>query len=264
MGMHLLTTPVGRRTVMLARFAKQAIATANAPEHAVHKRNNPRDISAARARIGVSERLLAALSAHLILHHEATPAGQGNIEAIPLAENLKQLTCGIAESTLGLHFWAPIYHSLIIRRSSPNYKRHALKGQGSEEASGFDLSPLVASDAEFHSLCQAGGRAPWSPLLREQMILCSRGILKLTAAGISLIQANSQRTKSHSRKSQRHFAIALKGDFPQPRSRADSAPSPNTQQRRSGTTSTPHSTRLHSGRCFRWRVMEPITAEMTP
>ena len=183
---HTSTTPFGRRSLTLADVASQAIAKARPNEKAVHKWQVFREICAAKARVGVSERALAVLDALLSFHPETTLSGEGLI-VFPSNRQLALRAHGMAPATLRRHLAALVDGGLIIRRDSANGKRFARKGQGGaiEMAFGFDLSPLVARAEEFEAWAEevrAEERA--LRLARERVTLCRRDIAKMIATGI--------------------------------------------------------------------------------
>ena len=183
---HLSTTPFGRRMLTLAHVASQTAANSRPPDKAVHKWNVFRDICAAKARVGVSERALAVLDALLSFHPETALAG-ANLIVFPSNAQLALRAHGMAPATLRRHLAALVDAGIIVRRDSPNGKRYARKGRGGdiELAFGFDLGPIVARAEEFAAWAEevrAEERA--LKLARERITLCRRDIAKMIAAGI--------------------------------------------------------------------------------
>lgn len=183
---RLSTTPFGRRTLTLAHVAGQVIADACPPAKATHKWNVFRDICAAKARVGVSERALAVLDALLTFHPETVLTGEGLI-VFPSNHQLCLRAHGMAPATLRRHLAVLVDAGLIVRRDSPNGKRYARKGSHGEIelAFGFDLAPLVARAEEFEVWAEevrAEERA--LKLVRERITICRRDLAKMIAMGI--------------------------------------------------------------------------------
>jgi replication initiation protein RepC len=186
MNSHLSTTPFGRGTLSLAHVAAQITSKTRSPEKAVHKWNVFRDVCAAKARIGLSERALAVLNALLSFHPETVLSGESLI-VFPSNQSLAMRAHGMAPATLRRHLAALVDCGLLIRRDSPNGKRYARKGRGGDIAIafGFDLGPLVARAEEFEAWAEevrAEERA--LKLVRERITLCRRDIAKMIATGI--------------------------------------------------------------------------------
>src|SRR5580692_10635648 len=186
MNSHLSTTPFGRGTLSLAHVAAQITSKTRSPEKAVHKWNVFRDVCAAKARIGLSERALAVLNALLSFHPETVLSGESLI-VFPSNQSLAMRAHGMAPATLRRHLAALVDCGLIVRRDSPNGKRYARRGRGGdiELAFGFDLGPLVARAEEFEAWAEevrAEERA--LKLARERITICRRDIAKMIATGI--------------------------------------------------------------------------------
>jgi replication initiation protein RepC len=186
MEVHPSTTPFGRRTLTLAHVASQISAKTRPPDKAAHKWQVFRNICAAKARVGASERSLAVLDALLSFHQETVLTGE-NIIVFPSNAQLALRAHGMAPATLRRHLAALVDCGLIILRDSPNGKRYARKGQGGdiELAFGFDLGPLVARAEEFEGWAEevrAEERA--LRLVRERITICRRDIAKMIATGI--------------------------------------------------------------------------------
>ncbi len=180
------TTPFGRRQMTLGMVASQIQAKAVTEDATVHKWQVFHDISAAKDRLGATDRSLAILSALLSFHPETCLTGDGDLIVFPSNDLLIGRANGMSPATLRRHLAVLVSCGLIIRRDSPNGKRFARKGQGGEieQAYGFDLSPLVARAEEFKALADAV-RADKKALrlARERLTLCRRDILKLIDTG---------------------------------------------------------------------------------
>ena len=177
-------TPFGARSLTRAQIDAQKCVDAAPSDAFVHKWEVFRDLTAAKARLGLSDRALAILDALLSFHPEVTLTGQ-SIVVWPSNAILCLRAHGIAEPTLRRHIALLVEKGIVLRRDSPNGKRYARKGHGGEveQAFGFDLAPLVARASEFKSLADAV-RADDKALrlARERVTICRRDIIKLLAA----------------------------------------------------------------------------------
>ena len=183
---HIPTTPFGRRPLTLAHVAAQAEARTRPLEQAVHKWQVFRDICAAKAGLGVSERSLAVLDALLSFHPETVLTGTGLI-VFPSNQQLGLRAHGMAAATLRRHLAALVDAGIIIRRDSPNGKRYARKSRAGEieKAFGFDLSSIVARAEEFAARADKVREAERAlKLAKERITLCRRDIGKMIATGI--------------------------------------------------------------------------------
>ncbi len=184
---HISTTPFGRRPVTAGLLARQHLAEAPAPTDAPDKWAILKDLTAARAAFGVSDRDLAVLSALVSFHRAASLAeGDGTI-VFPSNRALAERAHGMAESTLRRHLAALVGAGLILRHDSPNGKRYAVRdGHGGvDRAFGFDLRPLLVRAAE---IAQAAREARESTerlrRLREAVVLRLRDVSKLISYGL--------------------------------------------------------------------------------
>lgn len=177
-------TPFGGRSLSRAQIEAQQAIDAAPPETFVHKWAIFRDISAARTRLGLTDRALAILDALLSFHPETTLTGP-SIVVWPSNAQLRLRAHGIAEPTLRRHIALLVERGVLVRRDSPNGKRYARKGEGGEveHAFGFDLAPLVARAAEFQRLAaEVRAEEKALRLVRERVTICRRDIVKLLAA----------------------------------------------------------------------------------
>jgi replication initiation protein RepC len=147
-----------------------------------------RDISAARATLGVPDRALIVLNALMSFHPGAVlTAGSADLVVFPSNRHLSLRSHGMAASTLRRHLAALVDHGLILRRDSPNGKRYARKSADGdvEIAYGFDLGPIVARAAEFDRLArriEEDARA--ARHLRQRFTVLRRDVVKMIAAGV--------------------------------------------------------------------------------
>lgn len=186
MNLHL-TTPFGRRPLTAAQIGAQAKAAGCPDAITVNKWSVFRDIAAARARLGLSDRALAVLDALLTFHPDTTlTRGEGcELVVFPSNAALSLRAHGMAEPSLRRHLAALVEAGIVIRRDSPNGKRYARRGQGGEvsQAFGFDITPLVARAAEFAAEAQAVRAAALAlRIARERLTLLRRDCMKLILA----------------------------------------------------------------------------------
>ena len=181
------TTPFGQRPLTLAMMASQAIANACPPEAVGHKWHLLREVTEAKAALGVSDRALTVLGA-LLAFHPATALTPGpDLVVWPSNIQLSLRAHGMAENTLRRHLAVLVSVGLIVRRDSPNGKRYARRGEGDsvESAFGFDLTPLVARAAELGRLAdQARAERRRLALQRERITFLRRDLSKMIALGI--------------------------------------------------------------------------------
>lgn len=186
---HISTTPFGRRPVAAGHLAQRALAEAPLPATAPDKWAILRDLTAARAAFGISDRDLAVLSALVSFHpHLQLAEGDGTI-VFPSNAALGERTHGMAESTLRRHLAALVRAGLVLRHDSPNGKRYAARGMdgGLAVAFGFDLRPLLVRAAEIAAAAEAARAASLRlKRLRESVVLRLRDATKLIAFGEEL------------------------------------------------------------------------------
>ncbi|MGT2441015.1 plasmid replication protein RepC (plasmid) [Bradyrhizobium betae] len=154
-----------------------------------HKWKVFRDISAARAELGVPDRALVVLNALLSFHPDAVlTAGSPDLVVFPSNRRLSLRAHGMAASTLRRHLAALVDHGLILRRDSPNGKRFARKSADGaiELAYGFDLGPIVARAREFERLAERiEEQLRLARHLRQRLTVLRRDVVKMIAAGVA-------------------------------------------------------------------------------
>ncbi|KMO32413.1 hypothetical protein VQ02_23670 [Methylobacterium variabile] len=178
------TTPFGRRPLSLAMMAAQAAAKACPEEAASHKWRTFRNLTEAKAQLGIGDRALAVLSALLTFHPDTALTPGRDLVVFPSNRELSVRAHGPSPTTLRRALTQLVEAGLVIRRDSPNGKRYARRGEGGEidQAFGFDLSPLVARAAEFEALAaEVRAAAKARALLREEISLLRRDIAKTVA-----------------------------------------------------------------------------------
>jgi replication initiation protein RepC len=186
MSFHI-TTPFGQRPLTPAQMRAQANADGCPRETIVQKWAVLRDITEARAPLGLSAPSLAVLDAlATFLPETALQIGGGpDLVVFPSNRALALRTRGMAEATIRRHLAALVEAGIVIRRDSPNGKRYCRRGQGGQvaQAYGFDLAPLVARAAEFAGLADAvRADALALRIARERVTLLRRDCVKLIQA----------------------------------------------------------------------------------
>lgn len=158
------------------------------PATGVNKWEILRELVAARAIFGLSDRDLAVLEALVSFHPGVTLGGNdgGTIvhpSNVAICERLK----GMASSTMRRHLSRLVETGFIARRDSPNGKRYARRHAGEKVVFGFDLTPLLVRRTEICSAAEAA-RAAAERLtrLRETVSLMRRDLAGLAAYGASL------------------------------------------------------------------------------
>ena len=178
------TTPFGRRPLSLGMVAAQASARACSDDAAAQKWQVFRDITEAKAKLGLSDRALAVLGALLSFHPETVLTPSPDLVVFPSNRELALRAHGAAPATLRRALAHLVEAGIVIRRDSPNGKRYARRGEGGqiEQAFGFDLAPLITRAAEFARLADSvrADMKAWR-LLREEISLHRRDIAKTFA-----------------------------------------------------------------------------------
>ena len=177
--------PVDATQLARAKAAAGSDATA---ARSVNKWETLRELTAARQAFALSDRDLAVLEA-LVSFHPGNLLG-GNEDApivhpsnASICERLKGMAC----STMRRHLFRLVETGLVIRRDSPNGKRYARRHAGEKVVFGFDLTPLIARQAEICAAAEAA-RAAAERLtrLRETVSLMRRDLAGLATYGASL------------------------------------------------------------------------------
>nr|WP_066918803.1 plasmid replication protein RepC [Methylobacterium sp. CCH5-D2] len=182
-----MTTPFGRRSLTAAQVKAQANADGCPRETTVQKWTALRDITEARAQLGLSAPSLAVLDALAsFLPETALQIGEGpSLVVFPSNRALSLRTRGMAEPTIRRHLAALVESGIVIRRDSPNGKRYCRRGAGGQvaQAYGFDLAPLVARAAEFAGMAETvRAEALALRVARERVTLLRRDCMKLIQA----------------------------------------------------------------------------------
>ena len=189
---RLSTTPFGRRPVTAGLLAAQALAGAEPPCPTADKWELLRDLCAARAAFGISDRDLTVLNA-LLSFHPGPTLEEGALIVFPSNAALSDRAHGMSESTLRRHLAALVAARLILRHDSPNGKRYCARGPGGAilRAFGFDLRPLLVRAAEIRAAARSAREAALRlKLMREAVSLMLRDATKLAEYGRDHLPAN--------------------------------------------------------------------------
>ena len=182
-----VTTPFGRRTVVLALLRRQTAAAEVGRIKSADKWKIFRDASEARELLGLQDRSLAVLNALLSFYPDNELRRDAQLVVFPSNAQLTLRAHGIAGATLRRHLALLVEAGLILRRDSANGKRYARKSRSGEieSAFGFDISPLLWRAEELASLAQqvAADRLAFRRA-KENLTICRRDIRKLIAAAI--------------------------------------------------------------------------------
>lgn len=179
---HISLTPFGRQPMTARLIHSQELAQAPAPVPQADKWAILRDLTAARLRLGVSDRDLAVLAALLSFHPDAALQDGAQLVVHPSNASLCDRAHGMAESTLRRHVAALVRAGLIARRDSPNGKRYAARGMGGQVQAvfGFDLRPLLVRAPEIAAKADdARAEALRLKRLREGAVILLRDAAKL-------------------------------------------------------------------------------------
>lgn len=177
-----------RRLVDATQLKHAEAARAPLPPQGVNKWEVLRELTAARAAYGLSDRELTVLEA-LVSFHPATILG-GN-EGAPVVHPSNHAICerlkGMPCSTMRRHLARLIAVGLVVRRDSPNGKRYVRRTGDDRVTFGFDLSPLVQRHGEICAEAEAArASADASRRLRETVSLMRRDLAGLAAYGAEL------------------------------------------------------------------------------
>lgn len=174
-------TPFGQKMVSAGQIAAQ-IAPRPAALLAFPKWEVFRNLTAARAGFGLSDRDLAVLNGLLTFYPGDDLDPVAGLIVFPSNIALSERLHGMAESTLRRHLAALVKSGVIQRHDSPNGKRYARRDSDGSivRAFGFDLSPLLARADEITRAARTA-RAATERLkrLREDCVLLARDGVKL-------------------------------------------------------------------------------------
>ncbi len=172
----------------LARAQALVAGGAAASARSVNKWETLRELIAARAAFGLSDRDLAVLEA-LVSFHPGSQLGGNEGEPVvhPSNASICERLKGMASSTMRRHLSRLVEAGLVARRDSPNGKRYARRYGDEKVVYGFDLSPLIARQAEICAAAETA-RAATERLtrLRETVSLMRRDLAGLATYGATL------------------------------------------------------------------------------
>lgn len=179
---HISLTPFGRQPLAASHMAGLRLAEAPAPQAEADKYILLRDLTAARASFGVTDRDLAVLAALMSFLPGKVLTDGAALVVHPSNATLSDRAHGMAESTLRRHLAALVHAGLIARRDSPNGKRYAARSPEGTVAFGFDLRPLLVLAPR---IAAAGESARAEALrlrrLRETVVIRLRDAAKIAA-----------------------------------------------------------------------------------
>lgn len=179
---HISLTPFGRQPMTARLIRSQQLAQAPAPQSSADKWAILRDLTAARAAFGITDRDLSVLAALLSFHPDAALKDGAQLVVHPSNASLCDRAHGMAESTLRRHLAALVRAGLLARRDSPNGKRYAARGQGGQVQAvfGFDLRPLLVRAPEIAAQADdARAAALRLKRMRESVVMLLRDAGKL-------------------------------------------------------------------------------------
>ena len=182
MGYHPIT-PFGRtaRAVLTSLQVRQPVADPPCP---LDKWQILRDLTAARARFGLSDRDITLLQALLSFHPGARLDASEPLVIHPSNETICARANGMPCSTMRRHLARLVEAGLLVRRDSPNGKRYARRIAGTKIAFGFDLSPLLHRAAEIaDEAASARALEQQRKALRETASLLRRDLTALVEFG---------------------------------------------------------------------------------
>ncbi|KMO23424.1 hypothetical protein QR78_04390 [Methylobacterium indicum] len=183
-----ITAPFGARSLTAAQIAAQAETVDRPAGIVAEKWRVLHDLTAAKARLGLSSATLVVLEALLTFLPEvmlAPAKDTPDLVVFPSNRSLAGRARGLSEAALRRHLSALVEAGLVIRRDSPNGKRYARRGEGGQvtHAYGFDLTPLAHRAAEFAALADAvRAEALAQSVARETVSLLRRDCAKLLDA----------------------------------------------------------------------------------
>ncbi|TPW29232.1 hypothetical protein FJU08_15390 [Martelella alba] len=178
---EILSTSFGRRALSHAQISTQQAVRRLNSEVSEDKWLAFRKLRAAAPALGLTDRSLTIVNALLSFYPDRTLRSGPALVVFPSNTTLADRANGISPATLRRHLALLVEAGIIIRRDSPNGKRYARRSAGGklDYAYGFDLSPLIARQAEFHALAEkAKAERETKRRLREQITTTRRGLAK--------------------------------------------------------------------------------------
>lgn len=182
-----VTTPFGRRPVVLALVRRQAAFAEIKQGKTADKWKVFRDASAAMELLGIQSNSLAVLDALLSFYPDNELRQDAQLVVFPSNAQLALRAHAMAGATLRRHIALLVDAGLIVRKDSANGKRYARKDSDGqiESAFGFDLSPLLARSEELAMMAQQvmADRAAFRRV-KENLTICRRDVRKLISAAM--------------------------------------------------------------------------------
>ncbi|WP_370402741.1 plasmid replication protein RepC [Sulfitobacter sp. JB4-11] len=169
-----------------AALLEQAQAPARPlPDQGVNKWDVLRDLVAARAHFGLSDRELVVLQALLSFHPGTDLGGEDGAPVVyPSNASICERLNGMACSTMRRHLAGLVRAGILQRRDSPNGKRYARRDHLGTQAFGFDLSPLVhLADTITAAAAEARAAEDAYRRQRQSVSLMRRDLASLVAYG---------------------------------------------------------------------------------
>lgn len=181
MGYHS-PTPFGR-TADAVRAAPCASPPPDRAPCPADKWQILRDLTAARARFGLSDRDMTVLQALLSCHPGQKLDGTGPLIVHPSNETICARANGMPCSTMRRHLAKLVSAGFLTRHDSPNGKRYVRRIAGIRLAFGFDLRPLLLRAEEIAGAAEARRREDAEhAALRERVSLLRRDLATLLDA----------------------------------------------------------------------------------
>lgn len=182
-----ITTPFGRRALTLGMLASQALGAKVDPERSVDKWKMFRALCEAKARLGLTDRALAIVSALFSFYPKPELCAGHGLVVFPSNAQLCMRANGMSEPTLRRHLAVLVTAGIISRKDSANGKRYARRGGEGElrEAFGFSLAPLLARADEIDVIAaEVAAERIQLQRLREHLTICRRDVGKLIETAI--------------------------------------------------------------------------------
>ncbi len=180
-----VTTPFGRRPVLLAQIRGQMRTAEIRAGKTADKWKVFRDACEAREVLGIQDRALAVLDALLTFYPDNELSENQGLVVFPSNAQLSVRAHGIAGTTLRRHLAALVDCGLIQRKDSANGKRYARKDETGaiDDAFGFSLAPLLARAEELaHMAQQVAAERKRFRMIKEALTICRRDVRKLISA----------------------------------------------------------------------------------
>lgn len=172
----------------LQRSQADTLPASNRLGGSVNKWEILRELIAARAAFGLSDRDLIVLEALISFQPGTTLGGTDPAPVVhPSNATICERLKGMPMSTMRRHLARLVETGFVARRDSPNGKRYARRYSGEKVVFGLDLTPLITRSAEICAAADdARNRHERLTRLRETVSLMRRDLSGLAAYGRSL------------------------------------------------------------------------------